>query len=192
MELPKRCILRNVFFKSQCNYCPTIWMFHNRSLNNKINRLHERCLRIIYKDKHSNFEELLNKDNSVSIHHNSVHALALEMHKVANSISLKIMNEVFKLKGNPHYNLQHTSQFSVDPIHSVYNVAESAFYLGPKIWELIPSEIRNKESLKGLKRGIKKWKPIDCPCRICKTFELRFYINSTSYCRNGSGTLAAC
>ena len=43
------------------------------------------------------------------------------MYKVANSMSPEIMNEVFKLKGNPHYNLRHTSQFSVDPIHSVYN-----------------------------------------------------------------------
>ena len=37
-------------------------MFHSRTLNNKINRLHERCLRIIYNDKLSNFEELLHKD----------------------------------------------------------------------------------------------------------------------------------
>ena len=51
MELPKRHILMNAFFKSQFNYCPAIWMFHSRTLNNKINRLHERCLRIIYKDK---------------------------------------------------------------------------------------------------------------------------------------------
>ena len=129
MELPKRRTLLNAFFKSQFNYCPTIWMFHNRSLNNKINRLHERCLRIIYNDKHSNFEELLNKDSSVSIHHNNLHALAIEMYKVANSMSTEIPNEVFKLKGNPHYNLRHTSQFSVDPIHSVYNGAESASYL---------------------------------------------------------------
>ena len=55
------------------------------------------------------------------------------------------MNEVFKLKSNPHYNLRHTSQFSVNPIHSVYNGAESASYLGPKIWEQILSEIRNME-----------------------------------------------
>ena len=170
MELPKRRILMNAFFKSQFNYCPTIWMFHNRSLNNKINRLHERCLRIIYNDKHSNFEELLNKNNSVSIHDNNVHALAIEMYKVANSMSPEIMNEVFKLKGNPHYNLRHTSQFSVDPIHSVYNGAKSASYLGPKIWEQIPSEIGNKESLESFKKEIKNRKPIDCSCRICKTF----------------------
>ena len=51
MELPKRRILMNAFFKSQFNYYPGIWMFHSRTLNNKINRLNERCLRIIYKDK---------------------------------------------------------------------------------------------------------------------------------------------
>ena len=73
MELPKRRILMNAFFKSQFNYCPAIWMFHSRTLNNKINRLHDRCLRIIYKDKISNFEELLHKDNSVSIHHNNIY-----------------------------------------------------------------------------------------------------------------------
>ena len=78
------------------------------------------------------------------------------MYKVANSMSPEIINEVSKLKGNPHYNLKHTSQFSVDPIYSVYNGAESVSYLGLKIWEQIPSEIRNKESLEGFEREIKK------------------------------------
>ena len=57
MELPKRRILMNAFFKTQFHYCPSVWMLHNRSLNNKINRIHERCLRVIYNDKHSDFEE---------------------------------------------------------------------------------------------------------------------------------------
>ena len=38
-------------------------------------------------DKHSNFEELLNKDNSVSIHYINIQALAIELYKVANDIS---------------------------------------------------------------------------------------------------------
>ena len=134
MELTKRRILMNAFFKAQFNYCPPVWMFHSRSLNNKINRLHERCLRIIYNDKHSNFEELLVKDNSVSIHHNYIHTLAIEIYKVANGICPEIMNDIFKLRENTHYNLRGTSQFLVDPIHSVFNGSESASYLGPKIW----------------------------------------------------------
>ena len=94
MELPKRRILMNTFFKVQFIYCPAASMFHNRSLNNKINLLHERCLKTIYNDKHSNFEELLVKDNSVSIHHNNIHTLAIEMHKVANGMSPEIMNDI--------------------------------------------------------------------------------------------------
>ena len=61
MELPKRCILMNSFFKAQFNYCPIIWMCNSRCLNNKISILHERCLRIIYNDKILNFEKFLNK-----------------------------------------------------------------------------------------------------------------------------------
>ena len=45
-------------------YCPLTWMFHNRSLNNKMNRLHERCLSVIYHNGHSSYDELLNLDNS--------------------------------------------------------------------------------------------------------------------------------
>ena len=124
-------------------------MFHSRSLNSKINRLYDRCLRIIYNYKHSNFEKLLNKDNSVSIHYNNIYALAIELYKIRNDMSPKIMSEVFKLRDTPCYNLLH-------PIHSVYSGTESATYLRQKIWEQILAEIKNKESLDGFKREIKK------------------------------------
>ena len=50
------------FITSQSGYCPLIWMFHSRTLNNKINSIHERALRITYNDNQSTFEELLNKE----------------------------------------------------------------------------------------------------------------------------------
>ena len=155
MELPNRRILMNAFFKAQFNYFTIIWMFHCHCLNSKINRFHESCLRMIYNDKISNFEKLLNKGNSVSIHHNNIHALAIEMYKAANDMSPDIMNEVFKLRNTPHYNLRHTSLFYTDPIHSVYDGTESASYLGPNIWEQIPAEIKNKDPRNGLKKEIK-------------------------------------
>ena len=67
MDLSKRRILLNAFFISQFSYCPLVWMFHSRGKNNKINRIHERCLRIIYNDKKSTFYELLEKYGSISI-----------------------------------------------------------------------------------------------------------------------------
>ena len=79
MGLSKRKLLMNVFFTSQFSYRPLIWMCHGRSNNRKINMLHERCLRIIYNDKQSSFTELLNKDNSVSIHIRNIQRLAIKM-----------------------------------------------------------------------------------------------------------------
>ena len=73
----------NTFFYSQFNYCPLILMCHSCENNNKINRLHERCLRIIYNDKRSSFNALLEKDGSVSIHERNIEILAIEMFKVA-------------------------------------------------------------------------------------------------------------
>ena len=51
--------------------------------------------------KYFNFEKLLNKDNSVLIHCNNIHALAIESHKIANDMSPKSMSEVFKLRDTP-------------------------------------------------------------------------------------------
>ena len=59
-------IIMTTFIQSQFNYCPLIWMFHNRTLNNKINKLHERALRLVYKNENLSFVELLDMDNSVN------------------------------------------------------------------------------------------------------------------------------
>ena len=50
---------------------PIVWMFHSRRLNERINHIHERTLRIIYKDFNSTFQELLTEDNSLNIHNKS-------------------------------------------------------------------------------------------------------------------------
>ena len=69
-------------------------MCYNRSLNHKINRLHERCLRIIYSDKNSSSDELLDKDESVSIHHQNIEKLGIDLFKVLDGENLQIVNEI--------------------------------------------------------------------------------------------------
>ena len=72
MNIQKRRTIIKSFVTSQFSYCPLIGMFHSRRLNNKVNSIHERALRITYQDNTSTFQELLNKDNSVSIHHRNL------------------------------------------------------------------------------------------------------------------------
>ena len=82
------------FVDSQFGYSPLIWMFHSRGLNNKIDRIHERALKITYKHKYSTFQELLQKDNSVSIHHRNVQKLVIEIYKVLHGFSPPILNDI--------------------------------------------------------------------------------------------------
>ena len=94
MDFSKRCLLVNAFFYSQFNYCQFVWMCNNRTNNNKINCLHERCLRLIYNDKKSSFEDLLQK---VSIHHRNLRTLAVELFKVLKGLSPVIFAEAFSV-----------------------------------------------------------------------------------------------
>ena len=68
-------LIMNAFFSSQFGYCPLVWMFHNRRYNNKVNRLHDRMLRIVYKDYKSSFAELFSEDKSFNVHHRNVQKL---------------------------------------------------------------------------------------------------------------------
>ena len=57
MGIAKKRKLMNTFFTSQFNYCPLAWICHSYENDNKIKRVHERCLRIFYNDKQSSFNE---------------------------------------------------------------------------------------------------------------------------------------
>ena len=80
INLQKRRVIMKSFIISQFGYCPLSWMFHSKRLNNKINSIHERALRITYVDNVSSFQELLEKDNSVSIHHKNIQVFKISSH----------------------------------------------------------------------------------------------------------------
>ena len=157
------------FIVSQFGYCSLIWMFHSRGLNNKINSIHERALRIKYEDKFSTFQQLLEKDNSVSIHHRNLQALATELFKISNELSPDIVKETFQKK-IISYNLRNKNSFMTRQVNSVYHGTESLSFLGPKIWDQVPQEIKESKSIDIFKSKIKKWTPSHCPCRLCRTY----------------------
>ena len=94
MNIQKPRTIMKSFVTSPFSYCPLIWMFHSRHLNNKINYIHDRAQRITYQDNTSIFEELLNKDNSVSIHHRNLKVLATEAFKIHQGLSPETLKQV--------------------------------------------------------------------------------------------------
>ena len=143
MGISIRKILMNAFFRSQFNYCPLIWMYYNRSLNHKINRLHERCLRIIYSDKKSSFDELLDKDESVSIHHQNIQKLGIEMLKVLNGENRQIVNEIFRIRDETSYELRQGSCFhKLIPFSAVQKVYHFSVRKSGNLYHMILNTLK--------------------------------------------------
>ena len=142
-------------------------MRHSRTLNKKINKLHERALRLVHDDRQSAFEELLNIDKSITIHHRNLQVLARELYKVHHELAPELMNDIFK-KRNVTYNFRKNSIFETRNIKSVYYGSETISFIGPKIWKRLSSNIKDLENLNIFKSNIKSWKPKNCPCGLCR------------------------
>ena len=128
-------------------------MFHSRKLNNRINKIHERALRLVYKDYTSSFDDLLAKDNSFKIHQRNLQKLAIEIFKVKNGIAPTIMNSVFELNDNPYSLRNDMAFFKSRNVHTVrYGIAS---FVGPRIWKSLPQEIKESASLQIFKSKIK-------------------------------------
>ena len=103
-------------------------------------------LRIVYKDYKSSFAELLSEDKSFTVHHKNVRKLAIKMYKIKNELCPKIMLDLFKKVTHP-YNLRNGLICGSFKIKTVRYGTETITYLGPKIWSIIPDEIRESASL---------------------------------------------
>ena len=103
LDFKKKKLLINSLFISQFNYCPLIWMCHNRTKNNKINRLHARCLHLLYNNKKSSFPDLLEKDGSVSIQYRNLRVLTTEIYRIYNGMAPEIVTEIFPLRPQDQY-----------------------------------------------------------------------------------------
>ena len=79
-------------------------MFSSRRSNNLINRIHERSLRTGYNDTSSTFQEFLQRNTSVSIHHKNIQILTTEVFKVVNNICPPIMKTFFDFRENRYNN----------------------------------------------------------------------------------------
>ena len=183
MSVNQKKVIMNAFISSQFSYCPLIWMCHSRSLNTKINKIHERALRIDCNDNSSSFDVLLEKSKSVKIHHRNLQQLAIEIYKVFNNLSSSLMSDLFSFR-NTGYNLRGGSKLKPNTVKTVYYGTESISNLAPKIWEQVPDEINDSKSLNTFKHKIKSRVPNSCPCRICKIYvpNVGFISRAFIYC----------
>ena len=132
MNINQRKRIMRAFISSQFGYCPFAWFFCSWKINNRMKRIQERALRIVYKDYVSTFAQLLEKDSSVSIHIRNLQVLEPDIFKARNNLSPAIVQNIFRTT-EPAYSLRGDTIFESRRIQTQRYGIESLTYLGPKI-----------------------------------------------------------
>ena len=128
MTFHQRRLILNFFITSHFSYCPIVWVFHGRKLNERINHIRERALR--FTDFNSSFQELLTEDNSLNIHHRNLKKFMTDI-LVKNGLLPELMNDVFEFIEKP-YSLQTISYFRSSKVRTTKFGIRTPSYLGPK------------------------------------------------------------
>ena len=142
LNLLQSKILYNSFLLSQFNYCCLVWIFCSKTLQNKINQIQKRALRIVYKEPNLNLDKLVELDKSTTIHIKNIITLLTEVYKTARGENPIFMNKIFTQKKH-YYNLRITNLLNFPKvIGSKYGTNTFAFR-ATHLWNQVPGSIEN-------------------------------------------------
>ena len=113
--------------------------------------------------------DFFEKDNSYKIHDRNLQKLVTENFKVKMNLGPEIMKEVFEIVEGPHA-LRNELQLKSRKIHSVRYGIETVSFVRARIWNSLPSDLKQCKSLKLFKSKIKNWTPQNWPCRLCNIY----------------------
>ena len=163
--------LMRAFVLCHFSCCHLVWMFCDRALNHRINHIHERALRIVDKDYENDFGFLLEQSKSVPIHVRNLQLLMTKIYKTKCGLNPPFMNDIF-MHRNISYSLRHGDDTQLPKVRTTFFGAESIAYLGNKLWQNLPQEIKQSNSLTIFKKQIRCWNGGKCNCRLCKLYRV--------------------
>ena len=156
----------NSFILTNVNYCPLIWMFCGNAMNDKVNSVHKRALRVLLNDYTSSFEELLHRNEEETIHDKNLQKLMLEVYKCMTSGNPSFLWEFFNKKVFP-YSLRIHNLLQLRNARTKKYGNESLSFRGSIIWNQLPGQYKAAKTDHEFKMKIKSWKGFECTCHIC-------------------------
>jgi hypothetical protein len=157
------------FINSNFTYCPIVWHFCSKKQTRNIEKIQERSLRFVYKDFNSEYNELLQKANRDTMHVMRLKRILTFVYKCVNNIGPSFLHSMFSLKVS-NYNLRNTFLLEQPRVHTVLHGLNSIMYHGPKLWNILPKNMKNINSVKKFKYILKKYGNVLCDCSYCKPF----------------------
>ena len=108
--------------------------------------IHEKALPIAYKDYENEFGFLLEQSKSVPIHVRNLQLLMTEIHKTKCGLNPSFIKDVF-MQRNISYSRRHGDDAELQKVRTTSFGVESIAYLGNKLWQDLPQDIKESSIL---------------------------------------------
>ena len=148
----KKEALVNTFVYSNFNYCLLVWHFSTKKSTNKTEKIHERCLKVLYNNATETYDDLLVATSQPSMEIKPLRTLPTEIFKTLNDINPNYMKEIFYLSSHETHKKY---DLFVHSLNTTKYGNHSLRVLGPYIWSSLPEEIKKLSSLNAFKNYIK-------------------------------------
>ena len=129
MDTEKLKQIMQAFVLSHFSYSPLVWMFYDRTINHRINHIHERALRFVHKDYQTDSGSLLEQRSLVSIRVKNLQLLMIEIYKTRSGLSPPFMKDIFAER-NTGYNLRQSNDSQPPKVHTTTYGIETLSFLG--------------------------------------------------------------
>ena len=152
-------MLLDSFIFSNFNYCPLVWHFRSATLSQKIEKIEEWTLRLLYNDSYSSNNSLLLKLERPTMEVSHLRRLAIEIFKTLKSLNLDFMHIYFN---NGSHSARRKNDLVVNRAKITTFGEKSLGKLGPKIWNSLPEDVKDLTSLQKFPEVIKTWYGPEC------------------------------
>ena len=144
------------FISSNFSYGPMSWMFCGKRNSDELEKLQERALCFVFSGYTSPYSDLLKRGNFLSLSALRIRYLAIKMYKCVHGLKPPYLNELFISK-DTRYNFRDSNRLQQPEFQTVRYGFKSFRYYGSKLWNCLPTDVKNFENWYHFKKNITQW-----------------------------------
>ena len=176
LDQSSKLALVRSFISSHFNYCPIIWHFCSASDREKMESIQRRALRLVYKDKHLSYDDMLVRSNMIRLSLARLHSIAIETFKCMKGLNPEYISHLFIPNSNSIQTRQHSNLDIIVPyVKTTSYGLHSIRYIAAKIWNDIPRSFKEVNSVNDFKSLIRSWPGFKCKCAQCKNCDNYYF-----------------
>ena len=156
LDKKSKMIIYNSYINCNFHYCSLSWMFANKTSLDKLENTNKRALRVVTNNGHLSYEELCEQEKQLTVYKRCLKAIAILIYKIKIGTAPQYLRDLFTVHDS-EYDMRDNDRLILPLFNTVRFGKTSIRYLGAKLWNYIPVEIKSKASLSTFKPAVHKW-----------------------------------